>query len=60
MLRERGLLDDARQQELDARVRRMIEEATAAAEASPDPDPADILTPVFYTPRVPGRGDVAP
>lgn len=42
VLEERGLLDEAGRAEIEARVRRQIEEATAAAEAAPDPDPADI------------------
>ena len=60
VLAERGLLDEARKDEIAARVRRQIDEATAAAEASPEPDPADIAIPLFYTPEVPGRGKAEP
>lgn len=60
VLEERGLLDEAGKAEIAARVRAAIDEATAAAEASPDPDPADIAIPIYYTPRVPGRGQVEP
>lgn len=60
VLLERGLLDEARQATIAARVTQQIDEATATAEASPEPDPADIAIPVYYTPSVPGRGNVAP
>ncbi len=54
-LEARGLLDEAGTAAIAARVRAAIDDATARAEASPDPDPADIHIPVFSTPEVPGR-----
>lgn len=60
VLEGRGLLDAARREELAARVRAAIDEAIDRAEASPNPDPADLHIPVFYTPTVPGRGEVGP
>lgn len=55
VLAGRGLLDEAKQAELDARVRQAIDDATAFAERSPDPDPTDLAVPVYCAPEVSGR-----
>ena len=47
LLEERGLLDQARHQELVARTRATIDEATDEAEAAPDVDPSTIAEHVF-------------
>ncbi len=46
-LRERGVLDDAAIDEIEARVRQEIDEAQAAAMAAPYPAPEEALFPVF-------------
>jgi len=45
-----GLLDDERERDLRARVRREIDEATDIAERALDPDPATATCHVYYTP----------
>lgn len=57
-LAARGLLDEVRRALIEEDARRTILAAIDAAEAAPDPDPADVAVPVFYTPVVPGRGAV--
>jgi TPP-dependent pyruvate/acetoin dehydrogenase alpha subunit len=46
-LRDRGVLDDRRLEEIRGRVRREIEEAIEFAEASPRPEPESFLSNVF-------------
>jgi len=46
-LRDKGLLDDAAQDEVEQRVRQEVDEGMAAALAAPAPDPRDALFPVF-------------
>ncbi len=48
-LRERGLLDDAREQAMRRQVKDEVEEATAFAEESPDPDPKDLFRHLFFS-----------
>jgi 2-oxoisovalerate dehydrogenase E1 component alpha subunit len=46
-LARRGLLDDAGREEIEARVRHAIVEASRQAQAMPDPTPSDLATEVF-------------
>jgi 2-oxoisovalerate dehydrogenase E1 component alpha subunit len=56
VLRERAVLNEQGEAAVAARVRQALDEATAATEASPDPDLTDIAIPVYYTANVPGHG----
>lgn len=46
-LQAEGILDQAREAELRERIKRLVNEATAAAEAAPPPDPATLLQHVY-------------
>ncbi|NLF76600.1 MAG: thiamine pyrophosphate-dependent dehydrogenase E1 component subunit alpha [Chloroflexi bacterium] len=46
-LRERGLLDDEANEEIEMRIRQEVDEAQAAAEAAPYPPAEDALFPLF-------------
>jgi 2-oxoisovalerate dehydrogenase E1 component alpha subunit len=46
-LKELGILDDKREQEVNDRVNREVDEATDVAEAAPPPDPASALNHVL-------------
>jgi len=46
-LREQGVLDDARAQELRARIREEVDDATSFAESAPLPDPSTLLRHVY-------------
>jgi len=47
ILRNRGVLDDARAEEIEAEVGRQIDEAEKFARSAPDPDPATLLDGLF-------------
>jgi 2-oxoisovalerate dehydrogenase E1 component alpha subunit len=46
-LKAAGILDDSHEEQLRARVRRQVDEATAVAEATAPPDPATLLDHVY-------------
>lgn len=46
-LREKGLLDEAREAEVQARVKREVDEATDYGEGAPEPGPEELLTHVY-------------
>lgn len=49
-LEERGVLDDAQHEAIAARVKAIIDDATAYAEAAPDADPATLTHHVYASP----------
>ncbi|MDP2726936.1 MAG: thiamine pyrophosphate-dependent enzyme, partial [Dehalococcoidia bacterium] len=46
-LREEGILDEAKESEIQARVKREVDDATDYAEQAPDPGPEELLTDLY-------------
>lgn len=53
-LREKGLIDDAKIKEIEARVKEEVEHSVKFADESPEPDPSELYTHVYANPIVPG------
>ncbi|MBX6350604.1 MAG: thiamine pyrophosphate-dependent dehydrogenase E1 component subunit alpha [Clostridia bacterium] len=58
-LKKEGLLDDARREELEAEVKRAVDDATEYAEKAADPRPQDLYTRLYATAPAVG-GEAAP
>ena len=46
-LQDRNVLTPGKLQEIEARVKQMVDDAVAFAESSPDPDPAEAVTDLY-------------
>jgi pyruvate dehydrogenase E1 component alpha subunit len=54
-LKEEGVLSDSEFQEIEAQVKKQVEDALRFAEESPLPDPKELYTDVYANPIVPGK-----
>lgn len=53
-LREEGIIDDAKIEELDKQIRQEVEQAIRFADESPMPTPEELYTDIYANPIVPG------